>query len=179
MIRAQPATPQRNERVFALLELMLSLRTRPSLSVARTVPKPDHLGPFGAGWRPLSGSPHVPHTNAQFCAAREAWLRSQLPPPPLSSAPPPTADSRLQLPDQLTTTPQPRPTLRAWRSARPFIGPERRGLTSDLSPLTPTGSAPFWQIRPIMVVAIVSHSRILVTKFHQNCPRVRDVVSSL
>ena len=98
VIRAQPATPQRNERVFALLELMLSLRTRPSLSVARTVPKPDYLGPFGAGWRPLSGSLHVPHTNAQFCAARQAWLLSQLPSPLLSSAPPLTADSRLQLP---------------------------------------------------------------------------------
>ena len=27
---------------------MLSLRIRPSLSDAQTVPKPDHLGPFGA-----------------------------------------------------------------------------------------------------------------------------------
>jgi len=61
VVRAQPATPQRNERAFALLELMLSLRARPSLSVARTVPRPDHLGPL-CRWlatplRPLSSDP--------------------------------------------------------------------------------------------------------------------------
>ena len=33
----------------SLKELMLFLRARPSLSVARIVPRPDHLGPFCAG----------------------------------------------------------------------------------------------------------------------------------
>ena len=115
---------------------MLFLRTRPSLSNARTVPKPDHLGPFGAGWRALSGSPHIPHTNAQLCAARQAWLRSRL----LRS---PQLPHRLQAPGSRLS--EPRQTLHrltAWRSARPYIGSVRRGLNSALSPLIPTGSAP-------------------------------------
>ena len=75
MIRALPATPESNERVFALLELMLSLRTRPSLSDARTVPKPDHLGPFGAGWRALPTSRTRTRSSARHSRLGRAELR--------------------------------------------------------------------------------------------------------
>ena len=67
--RAYPTTPQRNERAFALLRVDVLLRARPSLSIARFVPTPNHLRPFCAGWRPLTGFPNVP----QFCTA--GWLR--------------------------------------------------------------------------------------------------------
>jgi len=85
---------------------MLFVRTRPFLSDARTVLKPDHLRPFGAGWRALSGSLHVPHTNAQLRAAQQAWPRSQLASPPLSLASPPTAGSKLQTSTQLLDLPR-------------------------------------------------------------------------
>ena len=79
VVQAQPETPQRNERAFALLELMLSLRARPSLSIARTVPRPDHLGPL-CRWlatplRPLSSDPRL-STVRQAMRLGSAALRS-------------------------------------------------------------------------------------------------------
>ena len=88
--------------------------------------------------------PRPAHERAGLCGMVGLAV---LPAPPLSSAPPPTADSKL-LPSSSTSPDSPNPDrLRAWRSACPYIGSVRRGLTSALSPLIPTGSAPF----PILI----------------------------
>ena len=55
-------------------------------------------------------------------------------------------DCRLQAPD-FHAAPRPPQTDCAWRSTHRYIGSVRRSLTSALSPLIPTGSAPF----PILI----------------------------
>ena len=54
-------------------------RARPFLSVVRTVPGPDHLGPFAAGWRLLSGCAPATHSSARQAALQAPLRRSRLP----------------------------------------------------------------------------------------------------
>ena len=114
VVRAQPTTPQRNERAFALLELMLcsSPPVPQRCSDCPEARSPRTIMPLLATpLRPLSSDP-------QFGTVRQAALLA-----PVSSAfssSSPTADSRLQTDAAPNATPH---NCSLGVSARLFIGP--------------------------------------------------------
>jgi len=98
-------------------------------------------------------SPALPRPAHERAALRGTAGLAALPAPVSSTLLSFPTGCRLQTSAQLldfSRLSEPRQTLHrlpAWRSARPYVGSVRRSLTSALSPLIPTGSAPF----PILI----------------------------
>ena len=81
-----------------------------------------------------------------------------------------STDSRLQTLRTPTDTP---PTDCAWRSARRYMGSVRRGLTSALSPLITTGSAPSAVLIRISGEACTERTCVKTATLHgEGTPRV-------
>ena len=123
VVRAQPTTPQRNERAFALLELMLF--SSPPVPQRRS-DCPEARSPRTV--MPLAGDSSPASLQRPTVRHGTVWQAALL--APVSSAlssSSPTADSRLQTDPTPNATPHNSspdcPRLRAWRSARLFIGP--------------------------------------------------------